>query len=60
MKELPAKIAVFFGRVDERSEGWYWTDAESPTKVTGPFETRVQAAENARQSLGLSHQQTDD
>jgi hypothetical protein len=60
MEGLPANIGVFFGRVDKRSEGWYWTDAESPTKVTGPFETKAQAAENARQSLGLSHQQSHD
>jgi hypothetical protein len=58
MEELPTNIGVFFGRVDKRSEGWYWTDAESPTKITGPFETKAQAAENARQSLGLSHQIT--
>jgi hypothetical protein len=60
MKELPANIGVFFGRGDKRPEGWYWTAAESPTKMTGPFETKAQAAENARHSLRFSHQQSHD
>jgi hypothetical protein len=60
MEELPTNIGVFFGRADKRPEGWYWTNTESPTKITGPFETKAQAVENALQSLALSHQQSHD
>jgi hypothetical protein len=63
MSGVPANVGVFFGRVNNRPEGWYWTDAENLTKVTGPFETKAEAVENARQSLGFSniqHQQSHD
>jgi hypothetical protein len=60
MASVPANIGVFFGRVNHRPDGWYWTAAENPTKITGPFETKAEAVENARQSVAFSHQQSHD
>jgi hypothetical protein len=53
MAGLSANIGVFFGRVNNRPDGWYWTDT-STTKITGPFETKEQAVEDALQSLRTS------
>ena len=57
MSSLPVNVGVFFGRVNNRLEGWYWAEA-STAKITGPFETKEEAVENALQSLGLSHRQS--
>jgi hypothetical protein len=45
---------VFFGQVDKRPKGWYWTDAKSEKSkqaIRGPFETKEQAVEDALHSL---------
>jgi hypothetical protein len=55
------RFAVFFGKVDKRPEGWYWTGAPAagePLKgpITGPFETKEEAIENAvRSGAGRLH-----
>jgi hypothetical protein len=55
MASLSSKVAVFFGSVDKRSAGWYWTDASASQKrmaaSTGPFETKEQALNDAAQSM---------
>jgi hypothetical protein len=51
MTDIRAKFAVFFGRVDERSEGWYWTVEEDLNGTfAGPFETKEDAIEDAIRS----------
>jgi DNA mismatch repair ATPase MutS len=54
MGSVPSGVAVFYGQVDKRSKGWYWTDTvkseETKAPITGPFETKEQAVENALQS----------
>jgi hypothetical protein len=57
MTDVRAKFAVFFGRVDRRPEGWYWTvDEELKETFTGPFETKAEAIEHAMQSgVGRLH-----
>ena len=52
MSSLPANVAVFFGKVDKRPEGWYWAVASEPLKgsISGPFETKAAAVENAQQA----------
>ena len=29
MSAVPTNVGVFFGQVDKRAEGWYWTGAQS-------------------------------
>jgi hypothetical protein len=55
MSNLPANVAVFFGKVGERPSGWYWTpisEAEKPLirSFTGPFETKAAAVQDAHQA----------
>jgi hypothetical protein len=48
MTDIRAKFAVFFGRVDERPDGWYWTvDEDLKGDFTGPFDTKADAIEDA-------------
>jgi hypothetical protein len=52
MGSVPVNVAVFFGRVDKRPQGWYWTaglNTEKPLKasIAGPFETKADAVEDA-------------
>jgi hypothetical protein len=57
MTSIQAKFAVFYGTVDERPSGWYWTgapdDLDEPPKgpITGPFETKADAMEHAIRRL---------
>jgi hypothetical protein len=54
MSAVPTNVGVFFGQIDKRAEGWYWTDTRSEKltgAIRGPFETKEQAVENALQSL---------
>jgi hypothetical protein len=45
MPVIQAKFAVFYGRVDERPSGWYWTEAPDHVDeqlkgpITGPFDS---------------------
>jgi hypothetical protein len=61
MTGIQAKFAVFYGRVDERPPGWYWTgapDVDEPFKgpIGGPFETKADAIEHAiRSGAGRLH-----
>jgi hypothetical protein len=32
MSSVPPNVAVFFGQVDKRSQGWYWIDSSSSEK----------------------------
>jgi hypothetical protein len=50
MTSIQAKFAVFYGKVDERPSGWYWTEAPPDDEgdrpkgpFTGPFETKADA-----------------
>jgi hypothetical protein len=60
MSRIPSNLGVFYGQVDKRPTGWYWTDTlkSETTKaaITGPFETKEQAVENALE--GLAARQT--
>jgi hypothetical protein len=56
MSNLPVNVAVFFGKVDKRASGWYWTpisDAQIPHSgsIVGPFETKAEAVEDANQKM---------
>jgi hypothetical protein len=61
MTDVRARFAVFFGRVDKRAAGWYWTGAQEMDKgvkgpFTGPFETKAEAVEHAiRSGAGRLH-----
>jgi hypothetical protein len=62
MTVVQAKFAVFYGRVDERSTGWYWTEAPDDVDelpkgpFQGPFETKADAVEHAvRSGAGRLH-----
>jgi hypothetical protein len=55
MSSLPVNVAVFFGKVDKRLPGWYWTpisEGRIPNSgsIVGPFETKAAAIEDAHQS----------
>ena len=55
MSSLPVNVAVFFGKVDKRPSGWYWTpisDGQIPHSgsIAGPFETKAAAVEDAHQA----------
>jgi hypothetical protein len=53
MSSLPVNVAVFFGKVDKRPSGWYWTRISEAVphsgSIVGPFETKAAAVENAHQ-----------
>jgi hypothetical protein len=52
MSAVPTNVGVFFGQVDKRPKGWYWTDTRSDkSAIRGPFESKEQAIENALQNL---------
>jgi hypothetical protein len=54
MSAVPTNVGVFFGQVDKRAKGWYWTDAKnekSKGAIRGPFDTKEGAVEDALQSL---------
>ena len=54
MINIRAKIAVFYGKVDQkRDPGWYWTSVPGPGEqgpYNGPFETKAEAVEDANQA----------
>jgi hypothetical protein len=53
MSSVPLSVGVFFGQIDKRATGWYWTDTRSDKPkppIQGPFETREQAIEDANRS----------
>jgi hypothetical protein len=52
MSNLPANVAVFFGKVGERPSGWYWTSEAQKLErsFAGPFETKAAAVEDAHQA----------
>jgi len=55
MSSFPVNVAVFFGKVDKRPSGWYWTpisDGQIPHSgsIAGPFETKAAAVEDAQQA----------
>jgi hypothetical protein len=55
MSILPVNVAVFFGKVDKRPSGWYWTaisEEQIPHSgsIAGPFETKAAAIEDAHQA----------
>ena len=59
MSSLPVNVAVFFGKVDKRPSGWYWTaisEGHIPNSgsITGPFETKAAAVEDAHQAATTS------
>ena len=50
---MRVNVAVFFGKVDKRPSGWYWTPiSEIPHSgsIAGPFETKAAAVEDAHQA----------
>ena len=53
MGSVPSNVGVFFGKANRKAAGWYWTEAAISQKrkalITGPFETKEQAVENAAQ-----------
>jgi hypothetical protein len=60
MSSLPVNVAVFFGRVDKRPSGWYWTPisvGQNPNSesIAGPFETKAAAVEDAHQAATTEH-----
>jgi hypothetical protein len=53
MSGVPVNVAVFFGKVDKRPEGWYWTAGMDTKKsIAGPFDTKTEAAEDAVRARG--------
>jgi hypothetical protein len=40
MSAVPTNVGVFFGQIDKRAEGWYWTDTRSE-KLTGAIPTGI-------------------
>jgi hypothetical protein len=60
MSSLPVNVAVFFGKVDKRPSGWYWTPISeahipNPGSIAGPFETKAAAVEDAHQAAITGH-----
>jgi hypothetical protein len=60
MSSLPVNVAVFFGKVDKRPSGWYWTPISeghipNPGSIAGPFETKAAAVEDAHQAAMAGH-----
>jgi len=65
MSSLPVNVAVFFGKVDKRPSGWYWTpisEGHIPNSgsITGPFETKAAAVEDTHQAAATGHRGNDD
>jgi hypothetical protein len=64
MGSIPSKVGVFFGKADKMSLGWHWTRAPTSQKrkgaITGPFETKEKAVENAVQSLAARQAPNDE
>jgi hypothetical protein len=65
MSSLPVNVAVFFGKVDKRPSGWYWTpisEGHIPNSgsIAGPFETKAAAVEDAHQAAITGHRDNDD
>lgn len=54
MSTVPTNVGVFYGQVDKRATGWYWanTRSEKLRSFRGPFESKVQAVQDALHSLG--------
>jgi hypothetical protein len=58
---MQARFAVFYGKVDKRPPGWYWTSVPEVGEhfkgpITGPFETKADAIERAiRSGAGRLH-----
>jgi hypothetical protein len=61
MTDVQGRFAVFFGKVDRRPPGWYWTGAPEVGEdfkgpITGPFESKADAIEHAiRSGAGRLH-----
>jgi hypothetical protein len=58
MSSLPVNVAVFFGKVDKRPSGWYWTpisEGQIPNSgsIAGPFDTKAAAIANQVAVSGL-------
>jgi hypothetical protein len=51
MSAVPTNVGVFFGQVDKRAAGWYWTHTSNKGAIRGPFETKELAVEDSLQSL---------
>jgi hypothetical protein len=54
MGPVPTNVGVFFGQMDKRAKGWYWADTRCESlkgAIRGPFDSKEQAIENARQNL---------
>jgi hypothetical protein len=51
MSKVPTNVGVFFGQIDKRAKGWYWTHTSDKGTIRGPFETKELAVEDALQSL---------
>ena len=51
MSKVPTNVGVFFGQIDKRAKGWYWTHTSDKGAIRGPFETKELAVEDALQSL---------
>jgi hypothetical protein len=52
MDDIQNRFAVFFGKVDRRPRGWYWTivpnvELTVNRQYAGPFETKANAIEDA-------------
>jgi hypothetical protein len=52
MADIQDGFAVFFGKVDRRPQGWYWTSVHNVEltvnrQYAGPFETKANAIEDA-------------
>jgi hypothetical protein len=64
MGSVPSGVAVFYGEVDKRPKGWYRTETvttgNSKTPITGPFETKSDAVQNALQSVEARQTSNDD
>jgi hypothetical protein len=54
MSRLPVNVVVFFGKVDKRPSGWYWTPISETVphsgSIVGPFGTKTDAVEDANQA----------
>ena len=51
-------VAVFFGKLDKRRPGWYWTPISETIphsgSMVGPFETKADAVEDANHATVTS------
>jgi hypothetical protein len=57
MTDVQGRFAVFFGKVDRRPPGWYWTNApevgEHVGPITGPSETKADTIKHGVAALFL-------